>query len=72
MASRARPELRPVAVGDKVSRRVSAFAAAASADVHDAVYYGKCMVGGLLSCGLTHTAIVPLDIVKCRMQVCAR
>lgn len=23
----------------------------------------------MLSCGLTHTAIVPLDLVKCRMQV---
>jgi solute carrier family 25 phosphate transporter 3 len=25
-------------------------------------------MGGILSCGLTHTAIVPLDVVKCRMQ----
>jgi len=27
------------------------------------------MLGGALSCGLTHTAVVPLDIVKCKMQV---
>jgi len=27
------------------------------------------MFGGILSCGLTHTAVVPLDIVKCKMQV---
>lgn len=27
------------------------------------------MMGGILSCGLTHTAVCPLDIVKCRMQV---
>jgi len=27
------------------------------------------MIGGVLSCGLTHTAVVPLDIVKCKMQV---
>jgi len=27
------------------------------------------MLGGVLSCGLTHTAVVPLDIVKCNMQV---
>jgi len=27
------------------------------------------MIGGILSCGLTHTAVVPLDIVKCKMQV---
>jgi len=36
---------------------------------HTWSYYAKCMVGGVLSCGLTHTAVVPLDIVKCKMQV---
>jgi len=36
---------------------------------HDASYYGKCMIAGVLSCGLTHTAITPLDVVKCNMQV---
>jgi len=36
---------------------------------HNSLYYGKCMVGGILSCGLTHTAIVPLDVTKCKMQV---
>jgi len=38
-------------------------------DVHDLSYYGKCMVGGIFACGLTHMAVCPLDIVKCRMQV---
>jgi len=37
-------------------------------DVHDMDYYKKCMVGGILSCGITHTLVCPLDIVKCRMQ----
>jgi solute carrier family 25 phosphate transporter 3 len=37
-------------------------------DVHDASYYFKCMMGGVLACGLTHTIITPLDIVKCRKQ----
>lgn len=41
-------------------------------DVHDASYYAKCMVGGIFSCGLTHTAVVPLDIIKCRRQVDAK
>ena len=36
---------------------------------HDWDYYGKCMIGGILSCGLTHLAVTPLDVVKCRMQV---
>jgi len=38
-------------------------------DNHDATYYGKCMVAGVLACGLTHAAVCPLDIVKCRRQV---
>ena len=29
-------------------------------------YYGYCTIGGILSCGLTHTAVTPLDVVKCR------
>jgi len=36
---------------------------------HDFLYYAKCCLGGVLSCGLTHTAVVPLDVVKCKMQV---
>jgi len=32
-------------------------------------FYALCAFGGLLSCGLTHTAVVPLDLVKCRIQV---
>jgi len=32
-------------------------------------YYAYCGFGGILSCGITHTAVVPLDLVKCRIQV---
>ena len=32
-------------------------------------FYALCAVGGAISCGLTHTMITPLDLVKCRMQV---
>jgi len=32
-------------------------------------YFALCGIGGVLSCGITHTAIVPLDLVKCRIQV---
>jgi len=32
-------------------------------------YYALCGFGGILSCGITHTAVVPLDLVKCRIQV---
>ncbi|KNC49292.1 uncharacterized protein AMSG_05289 [Thecamonas trahens ATCC 50062] len=33
-----------------------------------AKYFVACSIGGILSCGLTHTAITPLDLVKCNMQ----
>jgi solute carrier family 25 phosphate transporter 3 len=36
---------------------------------HDFSYYGKCMIGGILACGLTHTFTTPLDLIKCRKQV---
>ncbi|KAK4488952.1 hypothetical protein RD792_004743 [Penstemon davidsonii] len=32
-------------------------------------YYKACTVGGMLSCGLTHMSITPLDMVKCNMQI---
>ena len=38
-------------------------------EVHNMSYYSKCMLGGIMSCGITHTLVVPLDIVKCRKQV---
>ena len=37
-------------------------------DVHDLSYYRKCCLGGILACGLTHTAVCPMDIMKCRLQ----
>jgi len=50
-------------------------AAAASAVEEDSCEFGSnkyfvlCGLGGILSCGLTHTMVVPLDLVKCRLQV---
>ena len=32
-------------------------------------FYALCGFGGILSCSLTHTAVVPLDLIKCRIQV---
>merc|ERR1712110_907302 len=40
-----------------------------SCEVGTPKFYGLCAFGGLLSCGLTHTAVVPLDLVKCWLQV---
>merc|ERR1719233_1017583 len=41
----------------------------ASCEFGSPKYYALCAVGGALSCGLTHTAVTPLDLVKCRIQV---
>jgi len=31
-------------------------------------YFKACSVGGILSCGLTHTVMTPLDVIKCNLQ----
>lgn len=36
---------------------------------HTNDYYMKCVMGGIISCGLTHTIVCPLDVAKCNMQV---
>jgi len=54
------------------SKRNIAMAAAADGDSCEfgsSTYYAYCGLGGILSCGITHTAVVPLDLVKCRIQV---
>lgn len=36
--------------------------------LHSPEYYQACAIGGMLSCGMTHLAVTPLDVVKCNMQ----
>ncbi|KAK6842820.1 hypothetical protein PG987_003680 [Apiospora arundinis] len=38
-------------------------------ELYSGGYYAACTFGGLMACGLTHTAVTPLDLVKCRRQV---
>ncbi|KAF7476061.1 solute carrier family 25 member 3 isoform X1 [Marmota monax] len=40
-----------------------------SCDYGSGRFFILCGLGGIISCGTTHTALVPLDLVKCRMQV---
>jgi solute carrier family 25 phosphate transporter 3 len=59
---------------ETVVRETRELQTAAAADEYScefgsAKYYAICGFGGILSCGLTHTAVVPLDLVKCRIQV---
>ncbi|KAK3693571.1 mitochondrial carrier domain-containing protein [Podospora appendiculata] len=44
-------------------------ASAGKIELYSAKYYAACTVGGLMACGLTHTAVTPLDLVKTRRQV---
>ena len=39
-----------------------------SCEYGSAKFYALCGLGGILSCGITHTAVTPLDLVKCRLQ----
>jgi len=48
---------------------MAAAAEGESCEFGSMTYYAYCGFGGILSCGITHTAIVPLDLVKCRIQV---
>ena len=36
--------------------------------LRESSFYAKCMFGGVLACGLTHAAVVTLDLAKCRAQ----
>ncbi|KAK9933824.1 hypothetical protein M0R45_020999 [Rubus argutus] len=38
-------------------------------EMYSSSFYAACTVGGVLSCGLTHMAVTPLDLVKCNMQI---
>jgi len=56
----------PISQGRQLS---AASAEETSCEIGSAKYYALCGFGGLLSCGITHTAVTPLDLVKCRLQV---
>ncbi|OIW34716.1 mitochondrial carrier [Coniochaeta ligniaria NRRL 30616] len=38
-------------------------------ELYSGKYYATCTFGGLMACGLTHTAVTPLDFVKTRRQI---
>jgi solute carrier family 25 phosphate transporter 3 len=37
-------------------------------ELYSPTYFAMCGIGGILSCGITHTAVTPLDVVKCNTQ----
>lgn len=55
-----------------VGRTIAAASAAAEGDSCEfgsTKYFLLCGLGGIISCGSTHTLLTPLDLVKCRLQV---
>ncbi|KAF4626409.1 hypothetical protein G7Y89_g11755 [Cudoniella acicularis] len=38
-------------------------------ELYSGKYFLACGFGGIIACGPTHTAVTPLDLVKCRRQV---
>jgi len=38
-------------------------------ELYSGKYYATCTFGGMMACGLTHTAVTPLDFVKTRRQI---
>ncbi|ESA43769.1 hypothetical protein GE21DRAFT_142 [Neurospora crassa] len=38
-------------------------------ELYSSQYYAACTFGGLMACGVTHTAVTPLDLVKTRRQI---
>jgi solute carrier family 25 phosphate transporter 3 len=38
-------------------------------ELYSSTYYAMCGIGGIISCGGTHAAMTPVDLVKCNAQV---
>ncbi|KAF2155902.1 mitochondrial carrier [Myriangium duriaei CBS 260.36] len=62
-------QLSDVAVKDYQKASAAAQAKAGKIELYSGKYYAACITGGLLACGVTHWAVTPLDLVKCRRQV---
>ncbi|KAE8688092.1 Phosphate carrier protein [Hibiscus syriacus] len=56
-------------VAARGSRFVVASPKEGGIEMFSPAFYAACTVGGLLCCGLTHTAVTPMDLVKCNMQI---
>ena len=68
-ASRKATKLSDAAVAEFEKASSKAQAKVGGVELYSAKFYAACTVGGIMACGLTHTAVTPLDLVKCRRQV---
>lgn len=54
--------------GSKNGKVVPAAVAEGGIKMYSTDYYMTCALGGVVSCGATHFAVTPLDVVKCNIQ----
>lgn len=59
----------PAAAGGSAGAPISIQAPKEKIEMYSPAFYAACTAGGIASCGLTHMAVTPLDLVKCNMQV---
>jgi len=71
-AERKASELSNAAAKEYQKASAAAQAKAGNIELYSGKYYAACTFGGLMACGLTHWAVTPLDLVKCRRQVDAK
>lgn len=71
-AERKASELSHAAAKEYQKASAAAQAKAGNIELYSGKYYAACTFGGLMACGLTHWAVTPLDLVKCRRQVDAK
>ncbi|ORY15053.1 mitochondrial phosphate carrier protein [Clohesyomyces aquaticus] len=62
-------KLSDAAVAEIEKASGKAQAKAGAIELYSPKYYAACTLGGIMACGITHTAVTPLDLVKCRRQV---
>ncbi|XP_004297501.1 PREDICTED: mitochondrial phosphate carrier protein 2, mitochondrial [Fragaria vesca subsp. vesca] len=51
------------------SKRVMIQSPKEKLEMYSPAYYAVCTVGGMLATGPTHTAVTPIDVLKCNMQI---
>ncbi|KAI4348373.1 hypothetical protein L6164_009105 [Bauhinia variegata] len=68
-ASISSPSSNLEAGSSRKSFMISAPSEPGKVEMYSPAFYAACTAGGILSCGLTHMAVTPLDLVKCNMQV---
>jgi solute carrier family 25 phosphate transporter 3 len=52
----------------QAEKKILASSSSKPVELYSKEFFALCGIGGILSCGITHTAVTPLDLVKCNAQ----